>query len=215
MKQWKKKAAGQTGDTAVKKAGKAKEKKEKKVRVKRADCRVLMLSAMYLFVAFVMIWGTVQMVRNINTAGREMDVREAKEASAENNSKNKKIDTESLAKMLLKEISFEGDLKKLDDSVASGMLNHTEGTELQFYTGNGTHADEVVVMAAASEADAEKNQQYAQAYLTDKKASFQDYIPEEADKIDDAVCVRSGNCVIVCVTKDYAAAKKVIEGLME
>ena len=42
------------------------------------------------------------------------------------------------------------------------------------------------------------------------KKSFEDYLPNEAKKIDKAVIIRCGSYLIACVTSDYEKAKDVI-----
>ncbi len=46
--------------------------------------------------------------------------------------------------------------------------------------------------------------------MEELKSSFEDYIPEEADKIDSAVIVTAGEYVFVCVSDD-ADAKSVLQ----
>ena len=77
--------------------------------------------------------------------------------------------------------------------------------------GNGSFADEIVIMTAKNEADAKKNQENAKTHLEEMKTMFQDYIPKEAKKIEDAISIQSGNYVIVCITSDVNTADKIIK----
>ena len=47
-------------------------------------------------------------------------------------------------------------------------------------------------------------------HFEDMKKSFEDYLPNEAKKIDKAVIIRCGSYLIACVTSDYEKAKDVI-----
>ena len=189
---------------------------EKVVRVK-PDMRNIILGLFFVFVAFVMGWGICQTVRSINTAG-QMNVATAEPIKKiEDNSKNegKKIDIDDLVKKVLDQVAFDAELNKLDDSVAEGMIETTEGTKLQIYMGNGTYADELLVMTAKSSADAKENQEYAAAHLQEAKTTFRDYIPKEAKKIENALNIRCGCYVIVCVTSDYETAEQVINSVIK
>ena len=90
------------------------------------------------------------------------------------------------------------------------MVKTETGTKLQIYLGNGTYADELIVMTGKSEKDARENQQHVRKHFEDMKKSFEDYLPNEAKKIDKAVIIRCGSYLIACVTSDYEKAKDVI-----
>ncbi|MCD7825724.1 MAG: DUF4358 domain-containing protein [Clostridiaceae bacterium] len=183
----------------------------------KSDYRILVICVMYLFVAFIMIWGITRMVKNINTAGKQLNAAAAGSETVENNSQNegKEIDVDALIAALLDQVAFDGELELLEETVAAGMVDTAEGTSMQIYMGSGTHSDEIIVMTATDETAAEENQQYAQTHLTEMKNSFQDYLPEEAKKIEDAVCVRCGDYVIVCVTSDADTAKEIIDDVVK
>lgn len=202
----KKKAAKQTSEQTA----------EKVARVK-PDVRNIILGVLCVFVVFVMGWGICQTVRGINTAGQMNVVTAEPIKKIEDNSKNegKKIDVDDLVKKVLDQVAFDAELNKLDDSVAEGMIETTEGTQLQIYMGNGTYADELLVMTAKSPSDAKKNQEYAAAHLQEAKTTFRDYIPKEAKKIENALNIRCGCYVIVCVTSDYETAEQVINSVIK
>lgn len=65
-------------------------------------------------------------------------------------------------------------------------------------------------MTGKSEKDARENQQHVRKHFEDMKKSFEDYLPNEAKKIDKAVIIRCGSYLIACVTSDYEKAKDVI-----
>jgi len=175
------------------------------------------IAVMGIFVIFSIIWGTYQSIQNIDTTGRAEGTQAQQAKKTENNTEKEgaSIDTDTLAKKLLDEINFDTKLKKLDESVAKGIVTSTEGTTLQIYMGNGTFADELLVMTARSEKDAKKNIEYAADHLKETQAAFEDYLPKEAEKINKAVTAQSGCYVVVCVTSDYETAEKAIASFME
>ena len=184
----------------------------------KLDVRLLVLSVMGLFVLGAMGWGICQHIKGINMRG-ELTTYEAVQSikKIEDNSKNagKSIDVEKLIQKVLDNVVFEAELNKLDDSVAEGMITIAEGTKLQFYAGNGIYADELIVMTARNEEDAKQNQENVKTHLAETKKAFQDYIPEEASKIDNAVSIRCGCYVIVCITSDYEKAEKTINAIIQ
>ncbi len=200
-------------DTVKKEAEKS---TERPARAK-VDVRTVLLGVFGIFIAFVMGWGVCQTVRSINTAGQMNVVTAEPIKKIEDNSRNegKKIDVDALVEKVLDQVAFDAELNKLDDSVAEGMIETTEGTKLQIYMGNGTYADELLVMTAKSEADAKKNQEYAAAHLQEAKSTFRDYIPKEAKKVENALNIRCGCYVIVCVTSDYETAEQVINSVIK
>lgn len=192
---------------------------EKKVKAAgKPDIRLLVMSVMGIFMLAAGGWGVTQMVKTVNTKGQMTTYEEVQSIKKiEDNSGNagKTIDVDGLIEKVLNKVVFEAELNKLDDSVAEGMVEATEGTKLQFYVGNGTYADELLIMTAKNEKDAKENQENAKAHLTETRQAFQDYIPKEAEKIDKAVSIRCGCYVIVCVTADYETAEKTINAVIQ
>ena len=75
--------------------------------------------------------------------------------------------------------------------------------------------DELIIMTAKNENDAKRNQESVKTHLLETKKAFQDYLPEEAKKIEKAVSIRCGCYVIVCVTADYETAEKTINAFIQ
>ena len=161
--------------------------------------RKTMVTIMFVMVIVIFILGSIQLFRDI---AKQNTSNTAKTEKVYDNSKNagKTLDVDALVQKVQKE----------DDSVANGMVKTATGTKLQIYLGNGTYADELIVMTGKSEKDARENQQHVRKHFEDMKKSFEDYLPNEAKKIDKAVIIRCGSYLIACVTSDYEKAKDVI-----
>lgn len=197
--------------------GKATTKGKKNPRQRQEAHRLYASAAMALFVLFVMGWGICQLVRAINL-GESADRLTAQPGEqVVDNSANagKSIDVDKFVNKMLDNVTFDAELNLLEDSVASGMIATAEGTDLRIYMGNGTYSDELVVMTAQNEADAEQNQKNAELHLAEMQRQFSDYIPKEAKKIDNAIKVRCGSYVVVCVTNDTQTAKKTVDAFMK
>lgn len=192
-------------------------KNGKDARRKHGGLRFYACAAMALFVAIASGWGICQLVRAINVGEEQQEMMAQPGEQVEDNSANegKTIDVDKLIERILDRVTFEAELNPLEESVASGMIDVAEGTDLQVYMGNGTYSDELVVMTASSESDAKQNQKSVENHLLEMKRQFEDYIPKEAKKIDSAVKVRCGCYVVVCITRDSDTAKKTIDAFFK
>lgn len=174
--------------------------------------RFIITIVMCACMVFIVGWGIINLIRTINLSEKSNQNYSDTVQRVEENEKKagKKIDTEKLISELLEKVIFDAELNLLETSVAEGMIETTAGATLKTYMGNGTYADEIVVITAKNEEDAEKNQEFVERHLLEMKEQFNDYLPKEAKKIEKAVQVRCGCYVIVCVTSDYETAQETI-----
>ena len=121
------------------------------------------------------------------------------------------LDTEAFAGTVLKKVSFDTTLEKMDDSVTQSMITtSSDKTKVELYMGEGTSADELLIMTVNDESQMDLEIENVQQHLTDMQQSFQDYLPKEAKKIDDAVILQSGKYIGACVCSDKDTAGSVI-----
>ena len=136
-------------------------------------------------------------------AGQEEEQQEQKEDA---------VDTKALAETALAEISFETDLERMKDTVAESMITvDNENTKIELYMGEGTCSDELLIVIVPETGSVKKEVENVQRHLTEMQQSFEDYLPKEAKKIDDAVILQTRNYIVACVSSDKDQAKKVIE----
>ena len=99
----------------------------------------------------------------------------------------------------------------MEDSVAQSMITTaSENTRTELYMGEGTSADELLIVTVEDEDQMDQEIENVQKHLTDMRQSFQDYLPKEAKKIDDAVILQSGKYIVACVSGDKDTAGSVI-----
>ena len=163
------------------------------------------------FVVIFSICGTVSSIADI----RSGKVKEDKPASALENvlggqKDSDALDMENFGQNILSKVMFDTELQKLDDSSAHGMINVAEDSKIFLYTGSGNYSDLLVLVEASSETNAKSDQTVIEQHLKDMRESFEAYIPKEAKKISNALIVRSGCYIIVCVTDDIENAKRVV-----
>lgn len=121
----------------------------------------------------------------------------------------KEIDPAAVADSLLNSVAFASELEKASDTTASLMFDLPEGTQIDLYMGNGAYSDELAIITCADGKDVATAEQAVEQHLSSLKASFEDYIPEEADKVDGAVSKTIGSTIILCVSGDENAAAAV------
>ena len=121
------------------------------------------------------------------------------------------IDETEFMNELMENVTFDCEMTQLQESAVSAFFTVPEGTEAVVYMGNGAYADHAGIFEADDASAAGEILAEMEAYTDDLKASFEDYIPAEAAKIDRAVVVQKGNCVVLCITSDETA-KSFIDG---
>lgn len=169
--------------------------------------------ALAIAVLLISIWAFMQ---EIYAAPQEDVVQRnmpGKEAGREKEKESTElVDTKTLIDTALSEITFETELTLMDDTVAESMITTSDdGTKIQLYMGEGTCSDELLVMTSRDSDSIKKEVENVQKHLTDMQQSFQDYLPKEAKKIDDAVILQGKNCIIACVSADKDRAKSILE----
>lgn len=183
---------------------------------KKIASRFFTTFLMALFVIVVSIWALVQSVSyireggNLINSGQSFAGSSGKDAAGSN-----QVDMENLGGNILSRVTFETELQQLDDSVARGLVEVADDSKLQLYMGSGNYSDEVILVTASSEKKAKDDQEIVEQYLKDMRKSFEAYIPEQAKKISDALIMRSGCYLAVCVTDDIDNAKEVILAAFE
>lgn len=164
-------------------------------------------------VLLISIWAFMQGIYappQEDVVQRDMPGKEAGQEEEKNSPES--VDTKALIDTALSEITFETELTLMDDTVTESMITTSnDSTKIQLYMGEGTCSDELLVMTAQDSDSIKKEVENVQKHLTDMQQSFQDYLPKEAKKIDDAVILQGKNCIIACVSGDKDKAKKVLE----
>jgi hypothetical protein len=126
-------------------------------------------------------------------------------------STEKTIDAAALAETLTTDISYDDELELVDDDDVSMYIDLPDGVESVMYMGSGSTAEEVAVFTAADSDTAAETLESVQSYLDDQADSFEDYLPEEAKRVGNAVLEQKGNYVILCVSGESDTAKDLIE----
>jgi hypothetical protein len=172
---------------------------------------------MAVIVLGISVWAFVM---NLHTeaAGGVVDKSGTRDVSATETSKGQDgtLDVDAIAQTAIEKISFDTELAKMEDSVVESMITKaSEDTQIDLYMGEGTCADELLFITVADESDLDGEVEALKNHLSEMQQSFQDYLPKEAKKIDDAVILQWGRYVVACVSGDKDNAKKVLTEQME
>jgi hypothetical protein len=123
----------------------------------------------------------------------------------------KTIDAAALAETLFADIAYEDTLEKMDEDDISMYIDLPENVESIMYMGSGSTAEEVGVFTAPDDETARQTLESVQSYLDDQTDSYENYLPEEAKRVGNAVLEQKGKYVILCVSGESDTAKEIIE----
>lgn len=169
----------------------------------------IILAILGIALIFIFAWGFMHLQEKQEKFAQGQ-MKNAKHERTEGEASGKKIDIDAVSKSFLEGIPFETPLTPIDAEVVQGMIELQEGSKCALYMGEGTFSDELLIVTSKSKSSAKKDQAAVESHLQEMKKSFEDYIPEQAVKVENAIVVRCGCYVVACVAKDSESAKKQI-----
>ena len=98
----------------------------------------------------------------------------------------------------------------IEPATAAGLYGVEEGEIYACRAAGGVSADEVTLFRCADRPRAEEILSLAETRLADQAESYADYLPEEAEKLRNAVAVQRGDVVAVAVCADPEKAAEQI-----
>ena len=129
----------------------------------------------------------------------------------------KEVDPVQAAEQLKQALEWQDTLTRLDDGAIALLYNiRQEDVSAQcVYASTGATAEEVAVFTATDDEAVERILQAAQARVTELRSGFENYVPQEMQKLANPVlCVR-GNTVILCIHGDNERALEEIDTLFQ
>ncbi len=120
------------------------------------------------------------------------------------------IDKGALAAALVDANCFSDTLIEVPSQMLKYSYQVSEDVSAVLYRGTNTTAEEITVFEAPDAEAAKTVLDTANAYLTTLAATYDQYNAKEAARIRDAIVIRRGKYVIVCVCNDKTTAEKVI-----
>lgn len=121
-------------------------------------------------------------------------------------------DIEELAEYLEKNIEFDDFMSKVDKDILLSLYNLDENSveDAVMYSSTGATAEELAVIQAKSG----KSQEVAElcrGRIESQKEAFQNYVPEEMEKLSNPIIEKYGDRVVVIVCNDTKEAYDAID----
>ena len=102
----------------------------------------------------------------------------------------------------------------IDPATAAGLYGVEESEVFACRAAGGVSADEATIFQCADETRAAEVLAIAETHLADQAESYADFLPGEAEKLQNAAAVRSGSVVAVCVCADAEKAAELIRNYL-
>lgn len=126
--------------------------------------------------------------------------------------KQDEFDADKLLESLLKEVTYSGELKNIDDNAKMYFSELPEDTTVKLYTVGGYFADEVALLTFKDESNSAAAEKIIKSHVKELREQFLNYVPKEVGKIDNAVIFQNGKYIFLCITNDYKTAKNILSG---
>lgn len=124
------------------------------------------------------------------------------------------VDVTAVADSLKNDITYKDTLTELSTEMIQRLFNLTEGTDYKagkVYVGSGgATAEEIACFEANDESGAAKIKETLENRIDSQKTAFENYQPQEMDKLNSPVLVTKGNYVFMCISDDNAKAQEII-----
>ncbi|WP_165445447.1 DUF4358 domain-containing protein [Bacilliculturomica massiliensis] len=122
------------------------------------------------------------------------------------------IDMDKLALELQEGIAFKDTMSEVDSAVFYMLYGLTEedvDREVMI-SSTGATAEEITIIHAASADKLEGIRSAVDAHIQAQRDGFENYVPEELDKLAEPVIKEIGDYIIVCVSDDNSGAENII-----
>lgn len=129
--------------------------------------------------------------------------------------KAENVDGNALLQVMLDKVQFDTPISDVGEDAQMYFSGMPDGAVIKMYTGSGYYADRLALITVADTKDVKTAKASVQEHVEQLRHQFLNYIPEEVDKIDNAVIWQQGRCVLLCVTGDYDNAKKITKNAAE
>ena len=119
-----------------------------------------------------------------------------------------------VADSLRSEIEFKDSLNELSSDMIEKLygISADKYTSGKVYIGSGgATAEEIACFDAVDETAAAEIKQACEDRIAHQITQFENYVPEELDKLNDPVLITKGNSVYLCLSNDNDKAKDVID----
>lgn len=124
------------------------------------------------------------------------------------------VDVITVANKLKNDITYKDTLNELSDDMIQKLFGIASGTDYKtgkVYVGSGgATAEEIACFEGNDTASAEKIKTALEQRIDSQKTAFENYQPQEMEKLNSPVLVTKGNCVFMCISDDNSKAQEII-----
>lgn len=117
-----------------------------------------------------------------------------------------------LAYTIVSNLSFQGELNRVDDEIAKIYFN-TDEVETSLYLSNS--GSEMVAAFRENISSTDNLNEIINVFLNDQRSAFDGYSPIDVKRIDNAVRKTSGNNTVVIIADDVFRAEEVVDGIFD
>lgn len=121
------------------------------------------------------------------------------------------VNAQDLVETLLQKVQFDTELSDAGSNATVFFPELPEYALVTMYSGSGYYADELTWITVAQQSDMEQARKSVDKHLEQVLDQFRSYLPDEMDKIENAVIWQEGVHLILCITNDYKNAKAIMD----
>ncbi len=126
------------------------------------------------------------------------------------------VDVNALAENIISSVEFSEKLENLSPDYAYKNYGLEDiRPEISAWGSSGAVVDCLAVFNAKDSNEVALIQSAVESTIDYLRDGYTDYGPDQVPKIDSAVVLTNGNCVVFCIAKDNNSAKDVIDHLMK
>ncbi len=138
---------------------------------------------------------------------------DGKDSGSKASASAESVDVVEVADKLKSDITYDDELIEID----SGKIESILGVAADSYksakvyiSSSGATPEEIACFEATNGSTATTIESSLKTRITNQKSTFTDYKPEQAPKLDDAVLIKDGSYVYLCISGDSSKAKEII-----
>lgn len=148
------------------------------------------------------------------SCGKDDGEKDDSAANAPVSASDEVVDVTTVADKLKSDITYKDTLNELSDDMIAKLFGLTVETDYKagkVYVGSGGATAEEIACFEGADADAAAKIKTAlEQRIDSQKTAFENYQPQEMDKLNSPVLVVKGNCVFMCISDDNSKAQEII-----
>ena len=126
------------------------------------------------------------------------------------------VDFDSLSFELLESGAFSDLLCPLDKEVASSLygIDKNEFEDFALFCSTGATAEEIALFKGVDESSASQIKEAIEARIQNQISSYENYVPEEVPKLEEAIVMQHGVFVIYVTSNEPATVEEILNTYM-